>query len=144
MITLYLQSSMFSRNIKENTSTCKLSFRDKNKTYHNKILEEELFLPYQSEVSNNYLEISSLLLGLKNINYDNIKKLKDSKKEIKTLRIVSNYQSGAFIRNSIKQLFDNWEYLDFRGVPYKELWREIYSWINKLKEYNIDYIIKEK
>jgi len=143
LITLFLQSSLFPSSCKENFSTCKISFRDSKKKYHNKVFDEQLYLVSDQETSKNYLELSSLLIGLKNIKIDVLKSLKEKGLGVKILRIVSKYNNGAYIRNSINQLYDSWEYLDFRGVPHQELWRQVYGILNELKELDIEILIKD-
>ncbi len=143
MITLFLQSALFPSALKENHSTCKMSFRDNKKKYHNKVIDERLYLVTGQDVSQNYLELSSLLIGLKNIKTSTLFRLKEKGTPVKVLRIVSKYNNGSYIRNSIKQLYDSWEYLDFRGVPHQDLWRQVYKIMNELKDLDIEIMIKD-
>ncbi len=136
MITLFLESSLFEKDKEDYTFTCKLSFRDKDGKYHNKIVKEDSY-DRDSEMKEDFQEVSSLLVGLKQIKLDNLK-------NIKTIRIISSYKEGMYLKNSIGFLFDSWEYIDFRGVPYKELWLEIHSILTRLYELGIKLLIKEK
>jgi hypothetical protein len=142
MITLFLNSSVFSRFRIPDHYSCKLSFRDINKKYHNKRFQERLYTI--TNISENYRELSSLLLGLKNIKIKVLEELKLKRTPVKILRIVSSLNGGSYISTSLKQLFDSWEYLDFRGVPYSDLWREVYNILLEIKNLDIQIIIKNK
>lgn len=143
MITLYLESSLFPKDKEDFKFTCKLSYRDQKGKYHNKIVKEDSY-NRDDENSLEYQEISSLLLGLRQIKMDNLTKRKLNRTPVKTIRIISSYLDAAFMKNSIKFLFDSWEYINFRGVPYKDLWLQIYDILIQLDKLDIQLLIKEK
>jgi len=138
-----LESALFPKDKAAFKFTCKLSFRDQKGKYHNKIVQEDSY-DRDNEGSLEYQEISSFLLGLQQIKIENLTQRKLNRTPLKTIRVISSYLDGAFLKNSIKFLFDSWEYLDFRGVPYAELWRQIYDILIQLDKLSIDLLIKGK
>ena len=143
MITLYLESALFPKDKADFKFTCKLSYKDQKGKYHNKIVQEDSY-DRDNEDSPEYQEISSFLLGLRQIKIQNLTKRKLNKTPVKTIRVISSYLDAAFLKNSIKFLFDSWEYLDFRGVPFADLWRQIYDILIQLNELEITLLIKGK
>ena len=76
---------------------------------------EKMISGCSSHTTNNIMEITALLEGLK--------ALKDNAKEI-NIEIVLDSQ---YVLNGLDKWRDSWEYRNFRGVKNAELWKELYK-----------------
>ena len=133
-INIFLYNTLYSSYQRKSLS--KISLLLNNKTIKNIFCSDEDIS--NGDISNREKEIKSLLISLKKIkaNIKKIKRLQDKYKIESKIIIFIN--SHYIHRYHIKMLYDTWEYLNFRGVPFKDYWIQIYHLFNELNSININ------
>jgi len=140
-INIFLYGTLFPSYKKNNLSKISLLLNNKNiKTFFITRSSSEMI----SELDHSKMELISFKNSLKEIlNYSSKIKRLEEKYKIKSIIYIN--LNKKFISNyHISLLYDTWEYLNFRGVPNKDIWIEIYDSLNELNKLNIKINLKFK
>jgi len=129
-LNIFLYNTLFPSYKKQYIS--KVSILNNNKLFKN------IFVPKMKKIEIDQLsnkkeqELYSLLFSLKLIHKQTrfLQKIKNKYHYNFILKININF--NYLPKYNFILLYDTWEYLNFRGTPYKEYWQEIYYYLNEL------------